>query len=480
MKEQDKKYIFSKVFCNGDIVETVYNPETYETNFLVYHGDGEPKFEDKYSNEKEGDFFPVPASNHLILKQFIQLASGFKQYAGNSQLFQEVRDFIAQYMKLPDSFLTIAAVYVFLTWTYDCFSALGYLRVIGTFGTGKSRFLQIMNRLCYRSFAASGVISNSAVFRTNDFIQGTMLMDEADYKNSDMSSQIVKNLNSGHTKNSPAVRMRPNANETTWITEAFNVFGPKILASRERFEDEALESRCLTVQLLPLRNIKRPIHLTNEFEAKAAELRNKLMSFRFDHRNKIIADEDTLEGIEFPRLQQSALALTTVAKILGDDVLSEVLKFLRSYERELTLVQRQDIKADILECILGLVKNNSTTTHNKMYMLDISREFDRRYYNEYDDSHGKHYGAENGASSYKSGAISAKRVGTYVEKLGIRKAHDGGGFYIPLPQEINTLEALADRYGLEKPIWAPKHSKNNLELPLNGGSDTINPEDIPF
>lgn len=50
----------------------------------------------------------------------------------------------------------IAAHYVLLTWVYDAFSDLAYLRFRGDFGTGKTRALLTIGSLCYKPFFASG------------------------------------------------------------------------------------------------------------------------------------------------------------------------------------------------------------------------------------------------------------------------------------------------------------------------------------
>jgi len=474
--------IFSKVFNNGVIVETIYNPVTQETNFVVAK-DGESIVLESYKDDQGTEYLPISGSSDLLTKEFVRLPSALVSSEPVTRLYQEIRDFISQYMKLPNNnFLDVSATYVLLTWVFDCFNTLPYLRVIGTYGTGKSRFLQIMSRLCYKTMLAGGAITTAGVFRTADYVQGTLVMDEADYKMSEMWSEIIKIFNSGHTKGTPAVRMQTNKDKD-FTTKTFTVYGSKILASRERFGDQALESRCLTAQLLPLNDLKLPIHLPPEFEIKSEELRNKLLAFRLYNYHKIKADENTLKGLSFPRLKQSALAITTVASYVSEEVLDSINLFLKEYENELNLDQRNDIKADVMECIIALVYRNQVITDeniekkDKIYMLDISKEFDARYYNQYTDIPDKHSG--DGVITYKSGAVSPKRIGTYIQKLGIRKSHDSKGFYIPLPQEIKTIEVLANRYGIERP-WETDTQKNNTRLFLSEDKEMINSDDIPF
>jgi hypothetical protein len=51
---------------------------------------------------------------------------------------------------------------------------------------------------------------------------------------------------------------------------------------------------------------------------------------------------------------------------------------------------------------------------------------------------------------YQQRSASAKKIGVYVRNLGIQTSRDGRGFYIPISQEIKTIELLADQFGLEK------------------------------
>ena len=71
--------------------------------------------------------------------------------------------------------------YVLLTWVYNRFSSIPYLRVIGDYGSGKTRLLQVLN-ICYKSIIASGNASEAPIFRLIDRYGGTLIIDEAEFK----------------------------------------------------------------------------------------------------------------------------------------------------------------------------------------------------------------------------------------------------------------------------------------------------------
>jgi hypothetical protein len=196
-------------------------------------------------------------------------------------LLARVRGFIHRYVDLSPGFETVAAHYVLLTWCYEMFDALPYLRVRGHYGTGKSRFLLTVGAICFKPIFASGASTVSPLFRLLDRISGTLIIDEADFYASDERAEIVKILNNGNAKGFPVLRTEASPTKEFNPT-AFNVFGPKVIATRHAFQDEALESRCLT-EVLGGHSLRPeiPISLPATFEEEATGLRNQLLSYRF-------------------------------------------------------------------------------------------------------------------------------------------------------------------------------------------------------
>lgn len=452
--------ILSKVLPTGEILETIYNPKDRET-FLAIGIDGGTKIDTEYTDSKGDKWLPYPPDD-LITKGFVRLPSAVGQYETLSRLFWEIKDFIAEHMKVPSEFLDVATTYIFLTWVYDRFDTLPYLRIMGDFGTGKTRFQQVIGNLCYKSMSGSSM-SQASIFRTIDLIQGTLVLDEADFRSTELWSEITKILNAGHTKDFPVVRM--NVKKDGMTTQAFVVFGPKVLASRERFGDEALESRCLTQVLLPIKS-KLPIHLPQDFHERATNLRNKLLAFRLANFYKVMADETTMKGIEFPRLQQSALALTSIASVIDDGLLSRILGFLGRYEKELMTARKHDVKADVLLCILDLIENKKDQLMPKIYMIDIANKFNGRFYEEYSDIADRVRETRDGIFKDRQKIISPKRIGGHVRKLGIKTERDQDGFFIQIPQETERVELLRERYGFEKPK-PPAEQKIDDDIPFD-------------
>lgn len=220
----------------------------------------------------------------------VLLPSGCADYGSQAELIGEIKSFIHRYSETSPFWEDIEAYYVLMTWVYDRFTAVPYFRVLGEPGTGKSRTLQIMGHLSYKGIFAGGAVTSSPLFRLIEVYRGTLVIDEADYKASASWVDIIKILNCGYMRGVPVLRSEKVGD--TFEPRAYDVYGPKIIGNRKRFEDRALETRCLTLQMQEY-DLRReiPRQLPPRFYEEARELRNKLLRWRFDNYFRIEPDE---------------------------------------------------------------------------------------------------------------------------------------------------------------------------------------------
>jgi hypothetical protein len=262
-----------------------------------------------------------------------------------------------------------------------------------------------------------------------------------------MSDDIVKMLNGGHKKDTPVVRMEL-VNDVLKPT-SFRVFGPKVLGSRRGFVDTALESRCITQRLFPMKQVSVSVHLPVSFDNDSQVLRNKLQLFRLKNFYKMQDDESSLTGLEFPRLRQTALALTSVVKIVGEEALTPVLGFLVDYEKSLLNTVSTDMYADILLCIARLMETNEYVRNSGiMHMNLIANAFNEQFYDDYAERETRTVNTRDGVMSIPGQRVSARKIGTYVDKLGIAKERDSHGVHISLRKEGPRIMQMVERYGL--------------------------------
>jgi len=359
--------------------------------------------------------------------------------------------------------------YVMMSWLYDRFQNIPYLRVLGMWGTGKSRVLQVAGNLCYKAAFAGGSMSMSALFRTLDAFRPSMVYDEAEFSAVE-SNEMRRVLRQGYSANTPVARSEPAANGKYYV-QTYQVFGPKILASQAKFGDNALESRCLTEQLFPIAKSDRPIELPANFKEEALALRNKLLMFRFKNWAITYPSENMLKAVKLPRLKQTGLAIVSVAKMIGQEPVNDIVEFLNEYEHILSIEQADSVENDILICILELLRGDDRVRVSGKIRIggDLAGAFNHAKYEEYSDR--QTYENKSAFQVMKNPAykVSPKKLGWHVRKMGLRVEQNRDGFYIPVFREYLNIQSLARRYGLDSLYNLPE---DPLEV------RRINPPDV--
>ncbi len=338
MTPKHERNITPTVSCglpDGTLVELLYNGNERTTALAVFRPEGQVSVEPFLDLASDERLVPYKATNNLLTTGCVLLPSAIGEFDDKAALVGEVRSFIHRYVDLSPVFEEIAAHYVLLTWVYDAFNELGYLRFRGDYGTGKTRALIAIGSLCYKPFFASGASTVSPIFHVLDAFAGTLVLDEADFRFSDATADLAKILNNGTTAGLPVLRTMSNRHREL-NPRAFRVFGPKLVGMRERFADAALESRFLTEET-GTRRLRGdvPIQLPASLAVGAQALRNKLLSWRFAARSRVGPEPSRLvPGLE-PRLNQSALALLSLIddpalrSRVGDELAGEEARVLQ-------------------------------------------------------------------------------------------------------------------------------------------------------
>lgn len=409
------------------LVELVYDAAKHTTALAVSRFGGLWNIEREVGIETGEVLVPYAPSNNLIAHECVLLPSGPLDHGLKEALVADIRAFIHRYVDLSPLFEHIAAYYVLLSWVHDAFGELPYLRFLGDYGTGKTRALMTLGSLCYRGFFASGASTVSPIFHTLDAFGGTLVLDEADLPYSDARVDIVKILNNGTVKGMPVLRTIQNRHKE-FNPYAFKVFGPKIIATREAFQDRALESRMLTEEtgLRPLRS-DIPIHLPKAWKAEALALRNRLLHYRFCAYFNVTTDKTALiEGVA-PRLNQAVLSLLS---LVDDRALrAQMQEHFIGRDAEAAAARRESSEARILSVCLALFADPDA---GAIAVREIADQFNAL--------HAAEYGMP---ASYRSvGEILRSRL-----HLATRKSN--GVYVVPITERAK-FEALAHKYGLDR------------------------------
>lgn len=312
----------SRVLADGTLIDLVFNAGAGTTGLAICPTDGNPSIVDQFVMADGEVLVPYTASNNLLSSGCVLLPSQLGEMGSKAGLLADLKAFIHRYVSLSPVFEDIAAHYVLLSWVHDGFNEVPYLRLAGDYGSGKTRALLVLGSLAYKGFFASGASTVSPIFHVLHEFGGTLVLDEADLRFSDTTADLVKILNNGTMKGLPVLRTMTNRYREL-NPQAFRVFGPKIVAMRQNFQDEALESRFLTEDMnaCALRE-DIPIHLPDAMKVEALALRNRLLAWRFAMRHRVGIDPArSIAGLS-PRGNQMALPLLS---LMDDPALRDVV-----------------------------------------------------------------------------------------------------------------------------------------------------------
>lgn len=412
----------SCVLSDGTMVEAVHDAAGGSAALAVRSITGSISIE-PYLDLGTGErLVPYAADNNLLSSGCVLLASDVGAFTDKQSLLADIRAFIRRYVDLREAGEAIAAHYVLLSWVYDAFNELPYLRFQGEFGTGKTRALLAVGSICYKPFFASGASTVSPLFHVLDAFEGTLVLDEADFRFSDATADLTKILNNGSMKGLPVLRTMTNRHREL-NPQAFKVYGPKIIAMRRSFADEALESRFLTETMgnrPPRRDI--PISLPDELRREALQLRNRLLAWRFAARNTVAIDASKRIEQLSPRGNQMALPLLSI--IDDEQLRSEVATDLVAGEARVAIKRAAAPTATMVRTLHELIQTGATP-HISIAALTAA-------YNEKMKALGEY-------------PLSAKAVGSIARaKLGLETTKTGGVYVIP-HGERRKIRALADR-----------------------------------
>jgi len=419
-----RETLVSKVLQDGTIIETVYNSGDGVTAYAIFK-DGNITTQSTF--ETETTIYEPPSSHSTLLSNnVVLLPEQAEDYVSTEFVVTEVQSFIHDYLSVSESYEKIATYYVLLSWLYDKFSELPYLRALGDYGSGKSRLLQTIGVLCYKPIFMTGATSTSAMFRIIDLYKGTIVLDEADFHFSDTKNELVKILNSGFSKGMSVLRSEVNASKGFDVT-SYNVYGPKIIAGREPFQDMALESRCLVENMERTARTDIPLNLRSDFWRRASSIRNRLLSFRFHNYSKEV-DFDQELGITIePRLKQIVIPLISVVD--NEPVKAEIIDFIRRYNDEIVGDRGYSFEAELLRAVIDAIERFLEPTVGQV--ADVFNEM---------------------AGMGKD--ISPRSMGFSIRnKLKLTVLRRGKGFYLENnPKNRESIQKLRAKFGITEDV----------------------------
>jgi hypothetical protein len=192
---------------------------------------------------------------------------------------------------------------------------------------------------------------------------------------------------------------------------------------RRSYEDRALESRFLTIEMEPGRVNGVPINLPDCQSEEALHLRNKLLLYRM--RNRASAKVDPgLSAPEFePRMNQILLPLLSAAPT--EDLRSAICSLGRMLQAGIIADRNNTTEGGLVE----ILANRNGNGEGSISVAKLTQAFAAAHATDYDRP------------------IANRWVGSLLRRLGIR-LHKSNGVFVVTPGQNERIQALAVRYGV--------------------------------
>ena len=308
------------------LAEEIWNRKD-PPQYLVYHFQDErletlPEISLGETDSKGRNVIYVPPFNDSLKKGLVIVPSDVTETTFK-QAFEEI-DCFATTSYDPcgqDALVKLLARIAVGSWFIDRFVAdpmfdiagagkfAPIIPIRGPSQSGKNRLAFVLRLLSYRPYFEMSTYRIPSLFRPLDLWQGTLVLDEADFANTNEKSELVHFLNCRAT-GTPLSRQNPN---NPRITDTFSNFGLTILTQRRPFDDNATESRAIPYYS-ETSDKHLPVIETDEMLKQGLELQNKLLFLRMKFYKQVTINKEAwINDLNDHRLVASLLPLLALS-----------------------------------------------------------------------------------------------------------------------------------------------------------------------
>ncbi len=445
------------------LIEYLYDPETKLASLAWRDPEGVVKTGDQV--QIDGKWYAAAQDDANVLEGGVLFPSALGSLHSTRELSVYIEQYInSVYLLRKKMDAKIISYYILLTWLYDCFYAIPYLRAMGEAESGKSEMMFRIAMICYRRILCNGANSTSSFFRMGKQYQGTVVIDETDIKVSDASVELIKYINSGYNRNGRITRMEEATDENGrkyFKATMYPSFCPKLMTNLEEFDDPAVSTRCITFMLHPagmkeIDDANISLEIDEDMEQRALVLRNKLVRWRLEKwQSRISIQREHRDFDISPRLNQISGPMMSIAHD-EPEMQEEIRTFLRAYHKEIVLDRSTTPEAKIIEAMWKIYLYSDL--HKEMVITDTASQerilvgniakianeiidIENMEENENEEGGGK--------KRKKRFELRPRGVGEILRKklsLNVKKINKG---YVAL-WNPERMEDLANRYGINQ------------------------------
>ncbi len=285
-------------------------------------------------------------------------------------LYAEIEAFIRRFMWYGDERLyKLIPLWIMESYVFMVFDEVGYLALVGTKRTGKTRLFEILEMLCFNATMSSSA-TDAYIYRTVERSRATLLFDEADSLRKAPKEAVNEKLEiirSGYKRFGKVGRCEGENSRTV----TFSTYSMKAIANVTGLE-EALEDRVIHVNVeRKPKEVQVEKMLKRELRDTAQVLRNKLYFFGLQHA-KPIADiyrSYRPEGLE-DREAEIWGGLLSLARYLNPVIHDEILTLAIDNRKRKEL--REGLESNEAQMIMAIW---SLVREGEPMVVDMGRKY---------------------------------------------------------------------------------------------------------
>lgn len=354
-KEDNAVFIFGGQAIDDTLVEYCYDPAAERSQLVVRKlPDGKAEMVDEITI-KGVKYKPIPPIyDRMVTSGSVLFPSCLaKERLSSRELAEIVERFLVKNYLFDDNKIPrVISYYVLLTWLYDNFRSIPYLRARGDAGSGKSELMKRVGLVCYRLTKTNGAGTMASFFRTTETFGGTVYFDEMDLaQGSGADNEVVKFINLGAMDGNPVIRLEEVIKadgSKGYQPTPFRSFCPKLFAMRKDFDDDAVGSRSISFRLIGkeaeemmARGI--PFEINDRMDKEARDIRNLLLTWRmyeFKAGKRDLGNE-LVDIFVSSRMNQVTMPIKSLATDANGNI---DLQFLRQVQELLRAIHAEQVQ----------------------------------------------------------------------------------------------------------------------------------------
>ncbi len=370
-------YEVNQTFLSLGFRETlISNNQPEDKNFYIIsrkdisiHKDTVFKYEDKTIIFHEQDRILLRVNDQWDKNKILSFIANPEP---PKELYQEMKHTLKNYVEFQkEAIYGIITAWIIATYFHRCFHAFPFLFIYGKKQSGKSRFLDLLERLSFNAMKVKGV-SVASLADSIDGIRGTFLNDQAEELSDKKNTGILGILTDSYTIGGGKRRIVNTSNNGRRIME-FETYGPKAFASIKEIDSD-LKDRCIEITML--RAIKEYPY-PDAYLTIWGDLRDKLYTLLLTrwHRVRDLY-QDTGKDV-YHRVKELWRPLETILRL--EDVSGEEMKEIKDFFLESMQETQNELSEDEIKLFETLKEILKGKDKDILTVTDIAKKLKSDY-----------------------------------------------------------------------------------------------------